>query len=286
MRALSRARRLAALTAGLALALCVITGLPRAWAQNGKAALVVAGTGDSEELLRSLAARFMQENPDIVIRIPDSIGSSGGIKEVLAGKAVFARTARPLRPEETAQGLVEPVFARAPVAFAVNPSVTGVAGLTGQTALAVFSGAVTDWSALGGPPGPIARVCRETPEIGRAVLNEAIPGFAALPCQGQAVAYSTPEAVAMVARHPGAIGYFSLPSMVSSPLRALAFEGVVPSPETLGRNAYPLSIPFALAYKPPLSPEARRFLDALADPEAVSRIARFGCLPFSGRPAP
>ncbi|MHC1790377.1 substrate-binding domain-containing protein [Solidesulfovibrio sp.] len=247
--------------------------------------LTIPGTGDSEELLRTLAARFMHDNPDIRLDVPDSVGSTAGIRAVAAGRAELARTARPLREEEIARGLTETIFAKVPVVFAVHPSVTGLTGLTAAQALAVFSGTVGDWSELGGPALPIARVCRESPETNRVVLNAAIPGFESGGCRNQAVAYTTPEAVALAAGQPGAIGYFSLPAIAGSNLIPLAFDGVAPTPENLGRGTYPLTIAFALAYKTPLSPPAERFLKALAGPDARSLMTRLGCLPTLGKPA-
>ena len=242
--------------------------------------LVIAGTGDSEELLRILAARYMREDPEAHLEVPDAIGSSGGIKAVLAGKAALARTARPLRDEEKAQGLVEVVFAKSPIVFAVNPSVTGVGSLTKEQILDVFSGKVTDWSALGAPAGPIRKVCRETPETGRVLLNAAIDGFEALGCREQAVAYSTPEAVSLTADTPGAIGYFAKSAMTGTRLKALALSGVAPTPENVSRGAYDIFIPFALVYKPPLSPAAADFIKALALPDARTAMANYGCLPL------
>jgi phosphate transport system substrate-binding protein len=269
------ARALAVLAAAL-----VLSCLAAPARAGDPAVLVIPGTGDSEELLRTLTARHMRETPDVRIEVPDSIGSTGGIKAVLAGKAELARTARPLRDEEKAQGLVEVVFAKAPVLFAVNASVTGVDSLTKAQALDVFSGKVTDWAALSGPAGPIHKVCREMPETSREILNAAIPGFEALGCQDQAVAYSTPEAVSLTAGHPGTIGYFSRPAMAASQLRPLALDGVAPTPENLGRGSYPLFIPFALVYKPPLSPAAAAFIAALGLPDARTAMANYGCLPL------
>jgi phosphate transport system substrate-binding protein len=274
----------AAWAAAMVLAACL--GLaPEARARD-MAVLTIAGTGDSEGLLRALAAGFMRNNPDVKVEVPESIGTSGGIKAVLSGKADLARTARPLRDEEKKQGLAEFVFATVPVVFAVNPSVTGIAGLTPGEALGVFSGTINDWSKLGGAPGPIFRVCREMPETSREVLDAAIPGFAALTCKGQAVAYATPEAVKLVAEHPGTIGYFSLPSMSASGLTPLAFSGVAPTPEALAKARYPLTIAFALVYKTPLAPAQARFIEALGSPDAAALMMRFGCLPLGGKAAP
>lgn len=256
---------------------------PARAADAADAVVTVAGTGDSQELLHVLAQRFMRDNPDVQVEVPDSVGSAGGLRALLAGKTVFARTARPLREEEIAAGLVEVVFAKSPVVFAVHPSVTGVPGLTADQALGIFSGKITNWSELGGPDLPIARVCRQIPETSRALLNAAIPDFEADDCRGQATAYTTPDAVAMTAGHPGAIGYFSLAAITATKLVPLAFNGVSPTPEHVGQGAYPLTIPFALAYKPPLPPAAKRFLKSLASPDALSVMTRLGCLPTLGK---
>lgn len=247
--------------------------------------LRIAGTGDSEEVLRAVGTAFAAANPDIAVDIPDSVGSTGGIKALVAGKADLARTARPLRGEEKAKGLVELVFAETPVVFAVNPSVTGVTGLTSAQALAVYAGKIGNWSALGGSPGPIAKVGREMPETGRAVLNEAIPGFESLAAEGQVVAYSTPDAVAMVRDHPGTIGYFSLTAMTGSDLVPLALDGVPPTPEALAKAPSAPRIRLALVYRPPLSPEARRFLDFLQGPASRKILTGFGCRPLAGQAA-
>lgn len=249
--------------------------------------LTIAGTGDNQDLLRLLAERFTRENPDIRVEVPDSVGSTAGIRALIADKASFARTARALREDEIAAGLTETVFAKVPLVLAVHPSVTGVAGLTSAQVLALFSGKINNWSELGGPPLAIARVCRETPETSRVILNAAIPGFDGQGCRNQAVAYTTPDAVAMTAEHPGAIGYFSLPAMAATDLVPLAYNGVPPTLENVGRGTYTLAIPFALAYKPPLTPAGERFLKSLAGPDALSLMTRLGCLPTLGKhPAP
>jgi len=246
--------------------------------------LTIPGTGDSQDVLRLLAEHFKRDNADITVVLPDSIGSTGGLRQVLDGKAELARTARPLRDDEIAAGLTQVVFAVTPVVFAVHPSVVGVTGVTSAQAQAVFAGRIHNWSELGGPDLAVARVCRETPETSRELINAAIPGFEADGCRGQAVAYATPEAVALVAGHPGAVGYFSLAAMAATDLAPLALDGVAPTLENVGRGSYRLVIPFGLSYKPPLSPAAARFLKFLSSPDALSLMARLGCLPSPTKP--
>lgn len=274
-------RRLCALAAAVLAALAVwslTAACPVRAAET--TALVVAGSDDSQEMLRTLAARFMRDNPDLTVRVPDAVGSTDGIKAVLAGQAGLALTTRPLGDAEKAQGLTEIVFAKAPVVFAVNPTVTGVDSLTGQQVLDVFSGKITDWSALGGPAGPIRTVCREAPETSRLVVDRAIPGFADVGCSQPSAAAAAPQAVAMAADTPGAIGYFALPAMAATKLRRLSLAGVAPSPENISRGTYPLFIPYAMVYKPPLSRTALLFLKALSLPDGRTALANYGCLPL------
>lgn len=271
-------RRLCALAAAALAAWSLTVVSPARTAET--TALVVAGSDDSQEMLRTLAARFMRDNPDHTVQVPDAARVADGIKAVLAGQAELALAARPLRDEEKAQGLTEIVFAKAPVVFAVNPSVAGLDSLTAQQLLDVFSGKITDWSALGGPAGPIRPVCREAPEPSRLVVNQAIPGFADLGCPQLSAAAAAPEAVARVAGTPGAIGYFALPAMAATKLRSLSLAGVHPSPESISRGTYPLFIPYAMVYKPPLSPTALLFLKGLSLPDGRTALANYGCLPL------
>ena len=60
----------------------------------------LCGTGDSQELLRTLGAAFEKANPGVSIVVPDSVGSDGGIKAAAAGECDFGRVARPLTDQE------------------------------------------------------------------------------------------------------------------------------------------------------------------------------------------
>jgi len=55
--------------------------------------VVVCGTGDSQSLLRRLATEFERKNPGIKIEVPESIGSSGGIKATAKGECDIGRVA-------------------------------------------------------------------------------------------------------------------------------------------------------------------------------------------------
>ena len=75
----------------LVLTLAVLAGLfglrPSASMAAGEAVLTIPGTGDSQDVLRLLAERFQRDNPDVTVEIPDSVGSTGGIRLVQIGRA-------------------------------------------------------------------------------------------------------------------------------------------------------------------------------------------------------
>jgi len=96
--------------------------------------LQIDGTGDSQQLLRELAAAFEAANPDSKIVVPDSIGSSGGVKALVNGKTDIARIARPLKAKEKqlADDLTYQAFAFSPVVFAANLPEQCVDNLTSE----------------------------------------------------------------------------------------------------------------------------------------------------------
>ncbi len=64
------------------------------------ATLKIGGTGAALGTMRILADQFVRKRPDISVVIPDSLGSGGGIKAVLAGALDIALSSRQLKPKE------------------------------------------------------------------------------------------------------------------------------------------------------------------------------------------
>ena len=56
--------------------------------------LDIVGTGDGIDVLRAIAASFMQQEGSAQVEVPPSIGSGGGIAAVGSGKAILGRAAR------------------------------------------------------------------------------------------------------------------------------------------------------------------------------------------------
>ena len=240
----------------------------------------VCGTGDSQKVLRLVADAFMEENPGIKVEVPDSIGSSGGIRATADGSCDIGRVARPIKGKETALQLHYELFAYSPVVFAANRNRRDVAGLTTDEIIAVFSGRTTEWEQLGGsPPGKIYVAHREPGDSCRSVIEKNIAQFTKMEIAAEQIIFSTPELVATLEAHVNTIGYLPLAMTPGTGLHVLALNGVVPSDDNVRNGSYPLAVPLGIVWKDGLSPAAKAFKDYLFTTKAQHILNVNGTVP-------
>lgn len=237
--------------------------------------LTIAGTGDSQEVLRVLAEKFEEDHPQVDIIVPDSVGSSGGIKKVLDGKSRLARIARPLTEQEISLDLHAVLFARSPVVFVVHPSVASVDNLSYAQVVAIYSGEIKNWQQLGGEDKTLYVVNREGGDSSRVVLERNIPGFKAIKNPAGKTFYTTPEAKEALIKYSDTIGYLPRAMLQGTNLRVLSLEYVAPTLNAVASGAYPLSVPLALVWKGTPTGNVQKFLDFLSEPDAKKIISEF-----------
>ncbi len=244
--------------------------------------LLVVGSGDSQYLMVALGLEFQRLHPGLVVVVPPSVHTGGGIKAVLEGRAHLARISRPLLPHERVMGLRYCFFAKTPVVFAVHPSVKGVENLTSREIEDIYEGKIRNWKALGGPDHKIYVVQREPGDSCRTVLERDFPQLAKVPEGVAYTAFSTPEALMVIEAHAYTIGYLPLAVARAGNVRPLALDGVAPTLENLKRGSYKYAVPLGVAFTEPLTGEARLFLEFLSSPEARKVMRDFGALPTGG----
>lgn len=248
------------------------------------ASLVIPGSGDSQELLEVLAHEFMKSHPGEQVDIPESIGSSGGIRSVMVGSARIARVARSLKPAERAAGLQSLVFAQSPVVVAANLPVPCLTNLTGDQLVAIYSGTVSDWQELGSCSAhPIYVANREPGDSSRTVIEQYLPRFKAITEPTGKTVYSTPETVAVLSRYPYTIAYVPLAALRSSSATVFSLDGVSPTQEQVRKGSYPLVVNLGLVWKGALPPQARNFIDYLYSPMGQRLIRDQGLVPTTQR---
>ena len=204
--------------------------------------ILLVGSTSMETYVRTLAERYMDSHPDVKVRA-EFAGSGAGIEAVLGGTADIGNSSRSLKDEEKEKGVVENVVAFDGIAVCVDRSNT-LAGLTKEQLTEIYTGAVTNWSEVGGRDAPIVVVGREAGSGTRNAFEE-ILGVRDR-CAYANELDSEGTVMARVASTPGAIGYVSL-QVADGRVKLLALDGVSPAAETVGTGEYILSRPFIMA---------------------------------------
>ncbi len=239
--------------------------------------LVVAGTGDSQAILRKIARLFEQHYPSIRIEVPESTGSGGGVKALRHSRVEMARTARPLKNHEK-PGLTPVLFAKSPVAFSAHPSLKQIKSLTNKEILDIYRGNITSWSQVGGPEAKIYVIDRETGDSSRKVLTRTMPGFKEMESVAKTF-FSTPNTAAAIQEHPHTLGYLPLSMAREYDLHVMAINGVKPTADSVAGGSYPHVTPFYLVHDSDPSPLALSFIDFASSTAAKKLMLANGVIP-------
>lgn len=222
--------------------------------------LTVTGSTTMTPLLAELIEAYHTRFPQVSVAIEE--GSSRlGLMRLKEGKTTLGASS--WLPAEDAAAVWSAPVAIDGIAVIVHPD-NPAAALTLAQLREVFSGRSWDWAELGGA-GEAQVISREEGSGTRAA-------FEARVMEGQPV---TPTALVMpgsqavadyVAAHPDAIGYVSM-GYLSEQIKALAVEGVLPTPKTVADGAYHLTRPLFLVAPQEPDGAARSFVDFVLSAE-------------------
>lgn len=247
-----RTSKLLALAGAVVLSLGCLTGCGSSGADaKVSGSIQMVGSTSMEKLATALAESFMEKYPDVTVTT-EFVGSGAGIEAVIAGSADIGNSSRNLKDEEKANGAVENIVAIDGIAVCVDTANT-VTNLTKQQLTDIYTGAVTNWSELGGTDTPIVVVGREAGSGTRGAFEELLK--VEDQCAYANELDSTGAVMAKVASTAGAIGYVSL-DVVDDSVIALSLEGVEPTAENIKAGKYFLSRPFVMATKGQISEQS------------------------------
>ena len=210
--------------------------------------ITLSGSTSMEKLANALCESFMEKYPDVTATT-EFTGSGAGIEAVIAGNVDIGNSSRSLKEEELANGAVENIVAIDGIAVVTDPANT-VMNLTKEQLISIYTGAVNNWSELGGSDTPIVVIGREAGSGTRGAFEELLDVEDA--CAYANELDSTGAVMAKVATTPGAIGYVSL-DVLNDSVKALALDGVEPTAENIRNGNYFLSRPFVMATNGDLS---------------------------------
>jgi ABC-type phosphate transport system substrate-binding protein len=131
------------LTHLIAVLLIVALQLPKTasgiLAADYQGTLRISGTGAALGTMAQVTAGFQKQYPGVRVVIPPSLGSTGGIKAVIAGALDLGLSSRPLTEAEARQGLVAFEYARSPFLLVTSHKDAGV-NFTGLLPESVWGG--------------------------------------------------------------------------------------------------------------------------------------------------
>ena len=238
--------------------------------------VTMAGSTSMEKLANALAESFMAKNPGVTVNA-EFTGSSAGVESVTAGSVDIGNSSRALKDSEKEAGVVENIVAIDGIAVVVDPANT-VSGLTKQQLTDIYTGAVKNWSEVGGEDSVIIVVGREAGSGTRGAFEEILEVEDA--CVYANELDSTGAVMAKVASTPGAIGYVSL-DVIDESVTAVALDEVEPTVENIKSGSYFLSRPFVMATKGEIEQQSeavQAWFDYIASEEGKEVITAVGLI--------
>ncbi len=245
--------------------------------------LVIKGSDTlGAKLVPMLAEEYKAANPGISFEIAAE-GSTTGITAISSGTADIAMSSRKAKPTE--------ISAAAAKGIALKPTIVCFDGmavivhldnplkeLTKRQVEQIFTGEVTDWSALGGEPGPISVYTRNTSSGTYSDWKELAMNKQDYAPSSQKLA-GNEQIVSEVAGNPNGIGYVGLAYIKEPGIHVAAIDGHLPSRDEILAKSYPYARPTFYYTNADPGDEARKFIAFTLGPIGQSIVEKVGFVP-------
>jgi phosphate transport system substrate-binding protein len=242
-------------------------------------AISLAGSTTVQPVAEKLGEAFKAANPDVQIDVQGG-GSSVGVKSAGEGTVDIGMASREIKDSEidTYPDLVIHTIARDGIAIAVHPDV-GVDGLTVEQVRDIFSGAITNWSEVGGEDKAIVVVAREEGSGTRGAFEEMVMGEEAVIVDTAILQPSNGALKTTVSTTEDSIGFLSFGYLDDS-VKALAIGGVDATVANAMNGSYPIVRPLNMLTNGEPEGVTKAFLDFILSDEGQSIVEEEGYLPI------
>ena len=234
------------------------------------------------KLVPQLAEAFKAQNPGASFEIAAE-GSTTGIAALIDGTASIGMSSRRVKPTEMSAAAAKGINMKPTiVAFdglgvivnAANP----IANLTAKQVEQIFTGDITDWSALGGKPGKISIYTRNTSSGTYSDWKELAMKKRDYAGSSQKMA-GHEQIAAEVGKNPSGVGYVGLAYMKAAGIKVVTVDGTAPTQATVRSKAYPYSRPTFYYTNGEPSGEAKAFVDFTLSAKGQAIVNQVGFVP-------
>jgi phosphate transport system substrate-binding protein len=254
--------------------------------------LNLKGSDTMVNLSQAWAEAFMKANPGTSISVTGG-GSGTGIAAFLNGTCDMANSSRPMSQREIDQARTRNVFPKANVvaldglAVIVHSS-NPLQNLTTQQVAAIYTGQISDWSQVGGRPGRIVVLSRETSSGTYVFFREHVLGNRPYRADAQLMP-STRAIQQEISNNANAIGYGGEAYFKSKPnckiLPISAAKGkpaIYPSNENVTSMKYPISRELYVYSRGTPSGLAAKFIKFCRSAPGQEIVEQIGYVPLPG----
>lgn len=202
----------------------------------------------------------------------EGVGSSTGIKGVIAGTYSLGAASRDPKASETAQGVIAVPIALDAIALVVNASSVSVSDLSIEQVAAIYSGTITNWKEVGGPDAKIIVFNRDEASGTYETFQVKVMGDLEFD-RSFSVTTGNGDMAAKVGATPYSIGYTGLGFIHEKGLRALTLDGIMPSISEVYAGNYEIQRNLNVVYHGELGKVEQMFLDYLLSEDGQDIVA-------------
>jgi len=228
--------------------------------------LVIKGSDTlGAKLVPQLKEQFRATHPDVNFEIAAE-GSSTGISAIIASTADIGMSSRPVSEKELSQAALNGVDMKSilvaydAIAVIINAD-NPINELSTDDVYMIFTGQVSDWTSVGGKPGPISVYTRNTASGTYKDFQKLAMNMDDYAPSSQKMA-GNEQIASEVAKNPNGIGYVGLAYTEMPGVKVVIVDGSTPSKASVQANSYPYAREtyFLIDTKKP-NPLAQQFID-------------------------
>lgn len=246
--------------------------------------LVIKGSDTlGAKLVPQLAEQFKSQHSGTTFDITAE-GSATGFAALIDKTAAIGMASRPAKPEEIATGRTKGVdmkpttVAYDGIAVIVN-SANPIKGLTRKQVEQIFTGEMTDWSAVGGSGGKISVYTRNTSSGTYAEFNELAMRKRDYAPDSQKLA-GNEQIAEEVSKNPSGVGYVGLAYTKGSGIKVVPIDGAAPSKESVLAKSYPYARPTFFYTNGEPGGLVKEFIDFVTGSEGQKIVEQVGFVPI------